>query len=54
MAVYRVTPVAREIYEVEADDEREAIEWAYERLNQDPFCFETSYVEVEDVEWINF
>lgn len=54
MAIYRVILVAKETYEVEADDEREAVKWAYERLNQDPFCFDTSYAEVEDVEWINF
>lgn len=46
MAIYRVTLIAKEIYEVEADDEREAIDWAYERLEQDPFRFET----VEEVE----
>lgn len=54
MAIYRVTLIAKEIYEVEADDEREAIKWAYERLEQDPFSFETAHAEVEDVEWINF
>ena len=50
MAIYRVTLIAKEIYEIEADDEKEAIEWAYECLNQDPYCFDTvEKVEIKEV-----
>jgi len=43
---YLVTYISKEIYEIEANSEEEAIDMGYELLNDDPFCFET----VEEVE----
>lgn len=43
---YLVTLISKEIYEVEANSEEEAIDMGYEFLNNDPFCFEM----VEEVE----